>query len=349
MNGNKLRFGMVGAGGIAQAYAQAFENCENARIVAVADVRSEAAKALAERLECQSYDSYQALASKSKLDAVIICTPPVTHPEISLHFLERKVHVLCEKPLSLEVRSARKMLEASRKAGVKLTMGSKFRYVDDVIRAKSIVMSGILGEIILFENAFTSRVDMSTRWNSDPRVSGGGVLIDNGSHSVDLMRYFLGPIADVQVVEGKRVQGLAVEDTVRIFVRSVRGVLGSIDLSWSINKELDGYINIYGSQGTISVGWKESKYRQSSSRDWVVFGKGYDKVQAFRSQINNFARAILGEEMLLITAEDALASVEVIEAAYNSLHQEHWTTVSPGFAGNSKSNGRVVSVAANVR
>jgi predicted dehydrogenase len=349
MNGNKLRFGMVGAGGIAQAYAQAFENCENARIVAVADVRSEAAKALAERLECQSYDSYQALASKSKLDAVIICTPPVTHPEISLHFLERKVHVLCEKPLSLEVRSARKMLEASRKAGVKLTMGSKFRYVDDVIRAKSIVMSGILGEIILFENAFTSRVDMSTRWNSDPRVSGGGVLIDNGSHSVDLMRYFLGPIADVQVVEGKRVQGLAVEDTVRIFVRSVRGVLGSIDLSWSINKELDGYINIYGSQGTISVGWKESKYRQSSSRDWVVFGKGYDKVQAFRSQINNFARAILGEEMLLITAEDALASVEVIEAAYNSLHQEHWTTVSPGLAGNSKSNGRVVSVAANVR
>jgi predicted dehydrogenase len=349
MNGNKLRFGMIGAGGIAQAYAQAFENCESARIVAVADVRADAAKALAERLECQSYESYQALANRSKLDGVIICTPPVTHPEISLYFLERKVHVLCEKPLSLEVRSARRMLEAARKAGVKLTMGSKFRYVDDVIRAKSIVMSGILGEIILFENAFTSRVDMSSRWNSDPRISGGGVLIDNGSHSVDLMRYFLGPIADVQVVEGKRVQGLAVEDTVRIFVRSVKGVLGSIDLSWSINKELDGYINIYGSHGTICVGWKESKYRQSSSRDWVVFGKGYDKVQAFRSQIQNFAKAILGQEMLLITAEDALASVEVIEAAYNALHQEHWTTVSPAMAGHSKSNGRMISVAANAR
>ena len=56
--------------------------------------------------------------------------------------------------------------------------------------------------------------------------------------------------------------------------------MGSIDLSWSINKELDSYINIYGSHGTICVGWKESKYRQPSSRDWVVFGKGYDKVQA---------------------------------------------------------------------
>jgi predicted dehydrogenase len=129
------------------------------------------------------------------------------------------------------------------------------------------------------------------------------------------------------VVEGKRVQGLPVEDTVRIFVRSTNGVMGSIDLSWSINKELDSYINVYGSRGTISVGWKESKYRQSTSPDWIVFGKGYNKVQAFRSQIDNFCKAIRGEEALLITAEDALASVEVIEAAYAALRQHPWIPV----------------------
>jgi len=218
--------------------------------------------------------------------------------------------------------------------------------VDDVIRAKSIVMSGILGEIILFENAFTARVDMSSRWNSDPAISGGGVLIDNGSHAVDLMRYFLGPLAHVQVVEGKRVQALPVEDTVRIFVHSVSGVMGSIDLSWSLNKELDSYLNIYGSHGTIAIGWKESKYRQSSSSDWIVFGKGYDKVQAFRSQINNFARAILGKEMLLITAEDALASVEAIEAAYNSLRRVHWTAVRRGFPRAAWTNGHPATLTA---
>jgi predicted dehydrogenase len=332
MKGEKLSFGIVGAGGIAQSYAQAFENCEAARLVAIADIRADAARALADVVGCESYDSYEAMAAATKLDAVIVCTPPVTHPEICLYFLKHKVHVLCEKPFSINIESARVMIEAAGESGVKLTMASKFRYVDDVVRAKSIVTSGILGDIILFENAFTSRVDMSSRWNSNPAISGGGVLIDNGTHSVDLMRYFLGPLADVHVVEGKRSQGLSVEETVRVFVRSVSGVMGSIDLSWSINKELDSYINIYGSHGTISVGWMESKYRQSSSRDWMIFGKGYNKLQAFMSQIDNFSKAIRGEEMLLITGEDALASVEVIETAYAALRQNHWTAVGCSFA-----------------
>jgi len=327
-----LAFGMVGSGRIAQSYAQAFEDCEAAKLVAVADIRPEAARAMAEGFGCQSYASHEAMFEGTQLDAVVICTPPATHVDLCTYFLQREIHVLCEKPLSIDLDSARRIASTAEEVGVCLTMASKFRYVEDVRRAKSIVMSGILGDIILFENAFTSRVDMTSRWNSDPQISGGGVLIDNGTHSVDLMRYFLGPLAEVNVVEGKRSQGLAVEETVRIFVRSISGIMGSIDLSWSINKELDSYINIYGSHGTISVGWMESKYRQSSSRDWVIFGKGYNKLQAFASQIDNFSKAIRGEAMLLITAEDALASVEVIETAYAALRQNHWTAVGCAFA-----------------
>jgi len=341
---HKLAFGMVGSGRIAQSYAQAFEACEAAQLVAVADIRPEAARAMAEGFGCQSYTSHEAMFEGAQLDAVVICTPPATHADLCTYFLQREIHVLCEKPLSIDIESARRMATTAQEVGVCLTMASKFRYVEDVRRAKSIVMSGILGDIILFENAFTSRVDMTSRWNSDPQISGGGVLIDNGTHSVDLMRYFLGPLAEVNVVEGKRSQGLAVEETVRIFVRSISGVIGSIDLSWSINKELDSYINIYGSHGTVSVGWQESKYRQSSSRDWVVFGKGYDKLQAFRNQIENFAKAIRGEEMLLITAEDALASVEVIETAYTVLRQNHWTAVGCRHASSERTNGSLDAV-----
>ena len=84
------------------------------------------------------------------------------------------------------------------------------------------------------------------------------------------------------------------------------------------------------------VGWKEAKYCQSSSSEWVVFGDGYDKVGAFRNQLQNFTRAIRGEEKLLINGTDAVASVEVVEAAYESLGENHWTAVKNGNSSNSQ-------------
>jgi predicted dehydrogenase len=346
---NKLKFGLVGTGGIAQAYAQAFKTCETAQLVAVADVRVEAARALAEEMRCDSFASYEEMAAGAQLDAVVICTPPVTHPEICHFFLKRKINVLCEKPFSIDAASARLMCETAKECGVTLTMASKFRYVEDVARAKSMVASGMFGDVILFENSFTSRVEMSSRWNSNASISGGGVLIDNGAHSVDLMRYFLGPLAEVQVVEGKRSQNLDVEETVHIFARSVSGIMGNIDLSWSINKEQENYISIYGSRGTIKLGWKESKYRHANSPDWVVFGQGYDKVAAFRRQLENFSRALNGDEQLLITSDDGLASVEVIEAAYASLRQSQWTAVARDANTNESAGSReVIYEAGNV-
>jgi len=208
-----------------------------------------------------------------------------------------------------------------------MTMASKFRYVDDVVKARQLVNSGAIGDVVLIENFFTSHVDMTKRWNSDPEISGGGVLIDNGTHSVDLIRYFAGPLKEIHVVEGKRSQNLPVEETVHIFVRSESGVLGTVDLSWDINKELESYLRIYGSEGTISVGWKESKFLLSGGKEWKIFGKGYNKVQAFRSQIENFAKALRGEEMLLLTLDDALASVQVVEAAYASLRDSRWISI----------------------
>jgi predicted dehydrogenase len=325
---SKTKFAIVGAGAISQGYAQAFQACDQCSVVGVADVRLDAAKSLAEVLGCPAFTSHQKLTEETDLDAVLICTPPASHPGIAIHFIDNGIPVLCEKPFAVNSAEARKVIDAGRQKDVTITMASKFRYVQDVIKAKQIVDSGILGDIVLFENAFTAQVDMSKRWNSDPKVSGGGVLIDNGTHSVDIARYFLGPLAEVHVMEGKRSQALAVDETVQIFVRSVAGVLGNIDLSWSINKELDNYISIYGTRGTVNIGWRESKYRQSSSPDWVRFGEGYDKVDAFRSQIVNFANAINGNEQLLIDADDALASVEVVEAAYESLSQNHWTPVN---------------------
>jgi predicted dehydrogenase len=331
-----VRFGIVGAGAIAQAYAQAFSNSSQVKLCAVADVRREAADALAAANNCAAFSSHEEMAEEVDLDAVVVCTPPNTHRDVCCDLVSRKLNVLCEKPLSIDSQSAMEILDAADLNGVVFTMASKFRYVADVTIAKAIVESGLIGEVVLFENVFTGRVDMSQRWNSNAAVAGGGVLIDNGTHSVDITRYFLGQLAEVQVMEGNRIQDLEVEDTVRMFVRSRSGVLGSIDLSWSVNKEQPYFIAIYGSAGTLLVGWRESKYRRSSDKDWNVFGNGYDKVDAFVRQLENFAAAIQGRAPLVVSPTDALASVEVIEAAYRAMQQGDWEPIA--------TNGRSLSL-----
>ena len=322
-----LRLGLVGVGAIAQTYLQALRVTPAVQLAAVVDVRADAAETAAAAFGCRAFTSYRAAAESGLCDAVVVCTPPDSHPEIAGWFLERGVHTLCEKPLAIGLEQARSMFDSAAAGSATLTMASKFRYVEDVVRAKSLLESGLIGDVVLFENAFTARVDMRRRWNADPLVSGGGVLIDNGTHSVDIMRYFLGPLAAIQVIGCKQVQDIPVEDTVRMYVRSQSGVMGSIDLSWSVNKELPHFISVFGSEGTIQVGWKESRYRRAADREWTVFGNGYDKVAAFRAQLLNFARGIRGEEPLRIGLRDALASVEVIDKAYDALAESRWLPV----------------------
>jgi predicted dehydrogenase len=323
----KLKFGLIGAGGIAQAYAQAFTQSEFCQLVAIADVREESAKALAEIVSGKAYTDYKTLAENETLDAVIVSTPPKSHPEIACYFMERKVPVLCEKPLCLTVAEAETMIATAEKNGVQFTMASKFRYCDDVIKAKGIVASGILGDFVQFENAFTAKVDMSKRWNSDAEVSGGGVLIDNGTHSVDIIRFFLGGIESILAVEAGSTQDLSVDENVKLLAKTKSGITASVDLTWGINKELPNFISVYGTGGTLHIGWRESKYKLNSSPDWTVFGSGYDKVASFKGKIENFSKGLKGEEDLLIKPADALASVQVIEAAYKSLNQNLWQNV----------------------
>lgn len=324
---NKLRFGLVGAGGIAQAYAQAFNESKCCELVAVADVRTDAAAALAEIVGGTGYNDYTKLM-EAELDAVIVATPPSTHPEIGCFFMEHGLPVLCEKPLTTNVADAEKMIAAAENAGVVFTMASKFRYCEDVIKAKGILASGVLGDVLQFENAFTAKVDMSKRWNSQEEVSGGGVLIDNGTHSVDIIRYFFGGIDSVLVVDAGGTQNLLVDENVRMFAKTKNDVTASVDLTWGINKDLPYFISIYGTNGTLHIGWRESKYKLNSSPEWTIFGKGYDKVASFKGKIENFANALRGKEELFIKPEDALASVQVIEAAYRSMKQNLWQPVT---------------------
>ncbi len=321
-----LNFVLVGCGRIAQTHLQALATVAGVRLLGVADELESAAGSVSQQYGCKAFADYHEAVNGNPPDAAIICTPPATHMEIACFFLEHGIHVLSEKPLAVHAEQAAIMLQKAEDKNCVLMMASKFRYVDDVIKAKAIVESGILGDLVLFENVFCSKVDMRGRWNST-RAGGGGVLIDNGCHSVDIARYLLGPIVKVQAEEGKRVQQLEVEDTARLYFRTQADTMGAVDLSWSIHKEQESYIDLYGTHGVLSIGWKCSKYRQSEKLDWVHYGQGYNKIAAFARQLQNFVGAIKGQEAPMITAQDGFESVKVIEAAYKSARMNKWVHV----------------------
>ena len=323
-----LNLGLVGAGRIAQAYADVVRGWDEVTAVGVVDVNLDAATAMGRVLDCGVFPSVESMLGGADVDAVVICTPPNSHHELTMQSLKAGVHVMCEKPFALSLDEAVEMLALADAVDMTLTMASKFRYVRDVVQAKSLIASGIIGDPILLENSFASRVDMTQRWNSSPGVSGGGVLIDNGTHSVDIARFLLGPITEVLAVEGKRAQETQVEDTAQVFLTTETGVRAAVDLSWSLNKERPWFLEIYGTEGTVVIGWSSSRYRRGVDDDWVVFGDGYDKEQAIRDQLLNFAGAVNGTEELVISGLDALASVEVIEAAYRSMHSDDWVQVA---------------------
>lgn len=325
-------FVLIGAGGISKAYAAAFADGLPCQLVGVADIRLEAAEEVAAITGAAAFDDIEIMCAELQPTAAIVCTPPNTHAAICIELMNLGIHVLCEKPLTISSHDARRMISAAENNNVTFSMGSKFRFVEDVQEARRIIESGKLGEIVLFENTFAGYCDMSERWNSNPEISGGGVLIDNGTHSIDIMRFLLGSVTELQVVEGRRIQNLPVEDTARLFVRNEAGAMGSIDLSWSMNKVQPHFISIYGSKGTLQVGWKESRYQLAGESEWTVFGDGYNKIAAFGNQIRNFSAAINGEEELIIDASDALASVMTMETAYAALKTNEWHPVEQAHA-----------------
>jgi len=115
---------------------------------------------------------------------------------------------------------------------------------------------GAIGEPLTFRIEFAGPVDMSQRWNSDPAVSGGGVLIDNGSHALDITRFLFSPVDAVLATSLKPLQKLRVEDTARILATTACGVTGKIMLSWSMKPADQDYVTIQGPMGQIAIDWK---------------------------------------------------------------------------------------------
>ncbi len=319
---------LVGAGSVACHYAHALSTQQRFRLIGVADICGEKASSLAETYQCRNFNTASAMLGELSPKAAIICTPPSTHKDICIELAGRGIHLLCEKPFSMNIAGARAMIDAASRGSVKIMVSSKFRHMQDIIWARDFLESGALGRIHGFHNIFSRYTPMAGRWNSVSSISGGGVIIDNGTHSLDILCYFAGLPARIRAWESGRDQGLPVEENARLSVETESGVHGEIELSWDKDSSSDWFITISGTLGELMIGWKESRYRLHSSPEWVTFGKGYDKTEVFARQVNNFINVFEGKDAPCTSPDEIISVVSAIEAAYRSLISSEWVCIS---------------------
>ncbi|HEY2386241.1 MAG TPA: Gfo/Idh/MocA family oxidoreductase [Candidatus Binatia bacterium] len=320
-----MRFGLIGLGRAGGVHFDSFKHVEGSDVTAVCDP-SPVARKRARDLGIRTYTNPDVMLEAGELDAVVIAAPPADHTELAIKCLEAGLHVLCEKPLSLTTWDAMKMLQTAQRRRRTLLLATKFRHVPELAQARELMAAGKIGDPVAFEVSFCSPVDMSKRWNCQRSRAGGGVIIDNGCHAFDIVSYLFGTVTWVQANLHKSGQRLAVEDSASIQVRALDGVIGRVDVSWSLSTGRDSYVTIYGSKGTIEVGWRNTRMKIGNA-DWEGFGANYDKIDAHRRMLTCFVEACSGNAAPWISTVECLRTVAAVEAAYRSIHTGGWERV----------------------
>jgi predicted dehydrogenase len=253
-----VRFAILGPGKVARLHADALARIPDARLVAVSGRNTERAAVLADAAGARVDPGLEATIERGGVDALIICTPHPLHAEQAIAAARAGLHVLVEKPMALDPADGDAMIAAAQEAGVVLSVVSQRRWYAPVRRVKDAIEEGRIGqprlasvEVIGWRGADYYAMD---GWRGTQAGEGGGVLVNQAVHQLDLLRWFLGPVAEVDAwTSNVNHPELDVEDTVVAAIRFLSGALASFVASNSQRPGLHARVHVHGSGGA-SVG-----------------------------------------------------------------------------------------------
>ena len=334
-----MKFGLIGIGAIGSVRASALRRTKGCELVVVHDLDAVRARALAPQAEFHA--TVASLFASTECEAVIISTPPQFHEQLAVEALRNGKHVLVEKPMAPTVDACRRMIEAAAAAGRILTIGFNHRYFAALKLVRDVVQSGELGRLshVRGHAGHTGLSEFKAPWMYDGRIMGGGTLMDNGIHLIDLMRYVMGDFVEVYGHALNRVWKLnTAEDNALALFRSSEGVVGSLHSSWSEWKGYRFYVEAYGERGMARAYYapmmatvirldKPGGVRKTERHFYlsnIVREKfrGWQStvIETFIEEFNDFAKLAQGQSGSgrIATAVDGLRSIEVAHALYMS-------------------------------
>jgi len=312
-----IRVGVVGCGQIGRWHLDAYKLNPQVKLVAFADTDFHRAQEFAREAGAVAYGSHAEMMEHEDLNGVSVCTVPSTHRDITLDLLNAGINVLCEKPLAISATQAQEMVDKAKEKDLILLPGFKFRFFDEVATAKEILKKGTLGRILNFRLMFGAIMDMDGRWYSQKEISGGGVIIDNACHAVDLVRYLFGEVDSVSA-QTRTYQKISVEDTAKLTLFMKNGSFGTIDLSWNTPVPSKTYLEIYGEDGTILLDPEGVTYKFKTWNEWKRRPNRVNMNEAFSRQTNHFVDSIANKKPTILKNEDGLIAQIIIDAAYES-------------------------------
>ncbi|MGH9793104.1 MAG: Gfo/Idh/MocA family protein [Candidatus Acidiferrales bacterium] len=333
-----MRFALIGCGAIGKLRAEAMLQTPGAKLAVVSDTDEGHGQELASSSGARFERDWRQVV-ETEVEAVIVSTPPPLHLEMVTGAVERGKHVLCEKPLGRYPDECRQMVAAAEKAGRYLGTGFNYRFYQAIVSAKEVLDSGRIGELDHVRSfaGHPGGKEFTHPWVHDVTIMGGGALLDNGIHILDLTQFFLGDVAEVKGYRSGHVWKFPeTEDNAFALLKNRQGKTATVQASWS---EWRGYrfrIEVYGTLGCVRALYppmfaeaiwfdRPDGKRRRQFFTYPMFqviermkSYKYTVVQSFIAEVQAFMRAARGEKVSAATGFEGMRAVEIAHGVYRS-------------------------------
>jgi UDP-N-acetyl-2-amino-2-deoxyglucuronate dehydrogenase len=333
-------FGIVGCGMISNFHAKAIADVRGAKLVACFDTREASAAKFAADNGCKAYTDLNAMLADPKVQIVTIATPSGAHMEPAVAAARARKHVIVEKPLEITLKKCDRMIEACEKAGVQLGAIFPSRFHDSSVKIKKAIEGGRFGRLTLGDSYVkwfrTQQYYDSGAWRGTWALDGGGALMNQAIHSVDLLTWLMGPVVEIQANTATLAhERIEVEDVVVATLRFANGALGTLEATTAAFPGYLKRIEIHGSEGSALLeeedlkGWdfakprKEDKAILDEMKKHKSTGGGASDPAAIGHhghaiQFRDFVEAVKKNRAPAIDGHEGRRSVEIILGVYKA-------------------------------
>jgi predicted dehydrogenase len=329
----KIQLALIGAGGIGHIWARAINGTKGVTLSAVADIDLKKAQDIARTVPgCRAVKEWRTLLKDKDIDAFIVAAPHRLLAPISYAALSAGKHVLCEKPSGINAREVGKNTVIAKKKGLIYMPGFIHRFHPAFIKAKEVFDTGGIGKVVFIRarHGFGGRPGYGKEWRLKKKVSGGGELLDQGIHMIDISRWFMGDFKDIEGFAQNFFWGGDVEDNGFLLMRTKYGQVAQIHVSWT-NWDWIHSFEIFGDKGYLQIDGLDQRYHGPERLVWgrrdktfahplekkFVFGKE-QKHDSFRRELTDFANGIRSRaaRKKLPQGSDAEAALTIVEKIY---------------------------------